>query len=99
APITVIGAIVAVVASFATGAASLIVLVASAPLWWLISVAQWAASVPGAGFEITSGVPGAAAVVGALTVLILALRFQLARWILGGLCVVLVLFWLTGLRS
>ncbi|ORI17230.1 ComEC/Rec2 family competence protein [Rhodococcus sp. 1168] len=99
APITVIGAIVAVVASFATGVASLIVLVASAPLWWLISVAQWAASVPGAGFEITSGVPGAAAVVGALTVLILALRFQLARWILGGLGVVLVLFWLTGLRS
>lgn len=79
APITVVGALAAVTAPWASGLASLVLELASAPLWWLISVAQWSSSVPGAGVSTPSGPIGATVVVVATIATVLLLRYRMSR--------------------
>ncbi|MGA9871343.1 MAG: ComEC/Rec2 family competence protein, partial [Rhodococcus sp. (in: high G+C Gram-positive bacteria)] len=55
APITVVGAAAAVLAPWATLPASLVLHLASAPLWWLVAVARWAESLPAAGLSTPTG--------------------------------------------
>ncbi|AYJ50159.1 ComEC/Rec2 family competence protein [Rhodococcus sp. P1Y] len=96
APITVVGAIAAVVAPWASGLASLTLELASAPLWWLIEVATWAASLPGAGLETPTGALGAALVMGFTAVVLVSLRLRILRMLLGGLLLVTVFAWIAS---
>ncbi|MFI8565240.1 ComEC/Rec2 family competence protein [Rhodococcus sp. NPDC078407] len=81
APITVVGIVTAVIATVSTTVAELTAQLASAPLWWLITVAERASSVPGAGIVVPDGVPGAILAAFATAVLLAALRFRPMRWL------------------
>lgn len=93
APITVVGASAAVIAPWASGPASLILTLASAPLWWLVSVAQWCARVPTASMTVPDGPLGFSLVVFATAALLICLRSRLLRWLVGVAATVTVLRW------
>ncbi len=97
APITVVGASAAVLAPISGTLASLILHLASAPLWWLISVAQWSASVPGAGFAIPNGVTGGVLVLGITVGIVAALRSRASRLVLSVSTVAVVALWIGSL--
>lgn len=94
APITVVGALAAVVAPWWGGGASLVLEVASAPLWWLISVAHWSAALPAAGVTTPDGYVGAAIVIAATSAVLTLLRSHILRWMAGASAASLVIFWL-----
>jgi competence protein ComEC len=79
APITVLGSAAAVVCGLWPAGAQLLIRFTSPELWWVLSVARWAADVPGASVPVPSG-PAGVLVVGAATVLMLLLAMQLWRW-------------------
>ncbi|MDJ0394535.1 ComEC/Rec2 family competence protein [Rhodococcus sp. G-MC3] len=93
APITVVGAIAAVIAPWAGGVASLVLKLSSAPLWWLIAVARRSAAVPGAGIETPSGIAGALIVWVVTLMCIVVLRSRTLRRVLGAGAAVVVLAW------
>jgi competence protein ComEC len=97
APVTVVGAAAAVLAPWWSWSASMILELASAPLWWLITVAHWSAAVPVAGVSTPSGVIGAAVVLAVSIALLISLRIRVVRWGLGGVSVVTSLWWLTSI--
>nr|WP_296772173.1 ComEC/Rec2 family competence protein [Rhodococcus sp. (in: high G+C Gram-positive bacteria)] len=94
APITVIGAIASVVAPWAGGSASLVLKLASAPLWWLIVVARRSAELPGAGIGTPSGIIGALVVTATTAVCLGILRSRMLRWTMGAAATTIVLAWL-----
>ncbi|WP_072802472.1 ComEC/Rec2 family competence protein [Rhodococcoides yunnanense] len=99
APITVVGAIAAALAPWATSLASLVLELASAPLWWLIWVAHRSAAVPGASLATPSGAAGVAVVLAATAMAVWALRSRIMRWILGGTAAAAFLLWVGSLLT
>ena len=93
APITVVGAVTAVVAVLWLPAAALIVRTAGPPLWWLLEVADRAAAVPGGTVVVAGGLAGAVVVALALAVAALAARHRWSRRILLALVVGVAAVW------
>lgn len=85
--ITVIGAAGALVAVLSTGAGAAVLWCAALPLWWLLTVADTAAGIPGATLTVPSGIAGGVAAACGVVLGIVALRSGLVR----RLCVVVVL--------
>ncbi|MGX1777972.1 DNA internalization-related competence protein ComEC/Rec2 [Nocardia brasiliensis] len=79
APITVIGAVAAVLASIWSPLAELVVHCAAPPLWWLLFVAEHAAAVPGASVTVPGGLAGGLVAAAIIVVGILVLRFAASR--------------------
>ncbi len=79
APITVIGAVAAVLASIWSPLAELVVHCAAPPLWWLLFVAEHAAAVPGASVAVPGGLYGGLLAAAIIVAGILALRFAASR--------------------
>lgn len=65
-PVTVVGAIAAVVAVVSVPAGAVVAGVAALPLWWLVTVADRAASIPNAVVTVPSGLAGAGIVLAAV---------------------------------
>ncbi|MGB7238278.1 MAG: competence protein ComEC, partial [Rhodococcus sp. (in: high G+C Gram-positive bacteria)] len=86
----------AVFAPWAGWLASLVLELASAPLWWLVAVARWSASLPGAGVVMPSGVAGALTVSVVTAVMLLLLRLRVYRWVLGGTVVAVLVMWVAS---
>jgi len=81
APITVLGSAAAVLCTLWPAGAQLLIRFIGPELWWVLSVAHWAAGVPAATVPVPAGVPGVL-VVGGATVLVslLALLLWRRRW-------------------
>ena len=79
APITVLGSAAAASCMLWPAAAQLLIRFTGPELWWVLSVARWAAGIPAATVPVPSGVPGVL-VVGGATVLVLLLALLLWRW-------------------
>lgn len=79
APITVIGAIGAVLSCVWLPLAVLVVRCAAPPMWWLLFVAEHVADVPGSSVEVPGGLLGGLIACVVVAVGILALRFAVIR--------------------
>jgi competence protein ComEC len=96
APITVLGSAAAVLCLLWPSGAQLLIRFAGPELWWVLSVAQWAADVPAATVPVPSGPAGVLVVGGAIVaILLLALRLWRWRWfrLLVGLGAAAVVIW------
>ncbi|QBJ95034.1 DNA internalization-related competence protein ComEC/Rec2 [Rhodococcus sp. ABRD24] len=93
APLTVIGAVTALFAAVWLPAATLLVRVAGPPLWWLLEVADRAASFPGATFAVAPGLVGALVVAAVLLVGGVGLRYQWSRRMMLALGVGVAVVW------
>jgi competence protein ComEC len=83
APITVLGSGAAVLCVLWPVGAQLLIRFTGPELWWVLSVAHWAAGMPGATVPVPAGTPGVL-VVGAATVLVVALwRWRWFRAVTG----------------
>lgn len=89
--LTVLGALVALLALVSAPAAGLLAVAVRPPVWWLLSVADRAAAVPGANLTVPSGLFGALVVLGLVLVSILLLWNRISRWLLGAVLTGLVL--------
>jgi competence protein ComEC len=97
APITVLGSAAAALCLFWPGGAQLLIRFTGPEVWWLLRIAHWSASVPGASVPVPSGLFGVVAVgaVGLLAVLLWRWRWfragmalaacALLAWSLSGL--------------
>ncbi|OYD71131.1 ComEC/Rec2 family competence protein [Rhodococcus sp. OK302] len=83
--LTVLGALVALLALISAPAATLAAHTVRPPMWWLLSVSERAAAVPGANLTVPSGVLGAVFVVGVLLVAMLLVWNRISRWVIGTL--------------
>jgi competence protein ComEC len=100
APITVLGSAAAVLSVLWPAGAQLLIRFTGPELWWVLSVARWAAGVPAATVPAPAGVPGVL-VVGGATVLVILLAMLLWRWcwfrravgLAGVLVVICLLAW------
>ncbi|MGS2809626.1 ComEC/Rec2 family competence protein [Nocardia sp. MW-W600-9] len=92
--ITVIGAAGALVACLWGDAAVVVLFCARPPLWWLLTVADRTAAVPGATVSVPSGVTGGLAAAAIVVLVVAALRWSKTRRLLAvvalGVAVVLV---------
>jgi competence protein ComEC len=79
APITVLGTAAAALCMLWPAGAQLLIRFTGPELWWVLSVAHWAAGVPVATVPVPPGVPGVL-VVGGATVLVFGLTLLLWRW-------------------
>lgn len=83
APITVLGTAAAAVGLLWPAAAGLLIRFTGPELWWLLTAARWAASVPGASVTVPAGLSGVlvVALAGLATVLLWRRRwFRLILW-------------------
>ncbi|HWF29744.1 MAG TPA: ComEC/Rec2 family competence protein [Mycobacterium sp.] len=79
APITVLGSAAAVLCLLWPTGGQLLIRFAGPELWWVLSVARWAADVPAATVPVPSGTAGVL-VVGAATALVFLLALLLWPW-------------------
>ncbi|CCQ16010.1 putative DNA internalization competence protein ComEC/Rec2 [Rhodococcus sp. AW25M09] len=93
APITVVGIVTAVIATVSTSLAELTAQLASAPLWWLIAVAERAASVPAAGIVTPGGLWGAVLTLCGTAALLASLRLKVIRWIAAAVSLAALALW------
>ncbi|MFZ2177833.1 MAG: ComEC/Rec2 family competence protein [Rhodococcus sp. (in: high G+C Gram-positive bacteria)] len=91
--ITVLGAITAVVAAVSVQVAAVSVLLTEGPLWWLITVAERGAQVPGASIPVPSGPTGAVLVLGVLVIGGLMVRGRRLRLVSAGIVLGLLVVW------
>ncbi|WP_082966972.1 ComEC/Rec2 family competence protein [Mycobacterium sp. 852002-51163_SCH5372311] len=102
-PITVLGTAAAVLCGLWPGAAQVLIRFTGPELWWVLSVAHWAAGMPGATVPVPKGVPGVL-LVGGVTVLVVVLWrsrwFRLAAASTMAVAVLCLLaWWLSGLSG
>ncbi|BCQ08516.1 hypothetical protein JMUB5695_01951 [Mycobacterium heckeshornense] len=98
-PITVLGTAAATVGVCWPAAAQLLIRFTGPEVWWVLSVAHWAAMVPGASMPVPVGLPGVI-VVGACAVLVVTLwRWRWFRVVAGSAVVCLMGWALSGLIS
>lgn len=79
APVTVLGVLAAVVSPMCAPVAELLAWLASWPAWWLVLVARYGSSVPGAVVPWPAGVAGAVLLAVVTVAFLTGLRFRLAR--------------------
>jgi len=101
APITVLGTAAAVLCGLWPAAAELLIRFTGPELWWVLSVAHWAAGMPAATVPVPKGMPGVL-VVGGVTMLAVVLwRWRWFRVVAGSAIaaavVCLLAWWLSGL--
>ena len=88
APITVLGSAAAVACLLWPAGAQLLIRFTGPELWWVLSVARWAAGMPGATVSVPAGMPGVL-VVGASSVLVVVLwRWRWFRGVTGSAAMV-----------
>ncbi|CAM3585094.1 ComEC/Rec2 family competence protein [Smaragdicoccus niigatensis] len=79
APVTILGAAGAVLAVGWEPLAVLVIRLTGPPLWWLLSVARWAAGVSWASFPVHDGVFAAVSAAIAVALALLAMRIPVVR--------------------
>lgn len=84
APITVLGSAAGALCLFWPGGAQLLIRFTAPELWWLLRIAHWAASVPGASVPVPSGISGVVAVGATGLLAVLLWRW---RWFRAGMTV------------
>jgi competence protein ComEC len=82
APITVLGTAAAAICSAWPDAAALLIRFTGPQLWWLLRVAEWAASVPGAALPVPSGLAGVVFVATTVITSIVLWRWRWGRVVL-----------------
>ncbi len=87
APITVIGTTAAALSSLWPAGAQLLIRFTGPELWWLLTVARWAAGVPGASVPVPAGPIGALTVGAAGVAAVVLSRW---RWGRFGMCAIAV---------
>ncbi len=91
APITVLGSAAAVLCGLWPSGGQLLIRFTGPELWWVLSVAHWAAGVPAATVPVPAGVPGLL-VVAAVTVLVVVLwRWRWFRMAAGSALAVAII--------
>ncbi len=78
-PITVIGTAAAALTTLWPAAARLLIRFTGPELWWLVHVARWTASVPGATAPVPSGLPGVVCVAAAGIAIAVVWRWRRGR--------------------
>ncbi|MBC2638740.1 MULTISPECIES: ComEC/Rec2 family competence protein [unclassified Rhodococcus (in: high G+C Gram-positive bacteria)] len=91
--ITVVGAVAALIAAVSVPAAAVVVRLTHWPLWWLVTVAEGGARIPGASIPVPSGPAGAVVVLGAVLAAGVALRSRGPRLVLVGITVGALVLW------
>ncbi|EID77118.1 ComEC operon protein [Rhodococcus opacus RKJ300 = JCM 13270] len=91
--ITVAGAVTALIAGVSVPVAEVVVRVTQWPLWWLVTVAERGARIPGASIPVPSGPAGAAIVLGAVVALGVTLRRRGPRLVLAGIAIGVLVLW------
>ncbi|RZL78780.1 MAG: ComEC family competence protein [Rhodococcus sp. (in: high G+C Gram-positive bacteria)] len=91
--ITVVGAVAALVAAVSVPTAAAAVRLTQWPLWWLVTVAERGARIPGASIPVPSGPAGAAVVLGAALAIGVALRSRRSRLVLAGIALGVLVLW------
>ena len=91
--ITVAGAVTALIAGVSVPVAEVVVRVTQWPLWWLVTVAERGARIPGASIPVPSGPAGAAIVLGAVVALGVTLRRRGPRLVLAGMAIGVLVVW------
>jgi competence protein ComEC len=82
APITVLGSAAAALCLFWPAGAQLLIRFTGPELWWLLRIAHWAASVPGASLPVPSGLSGVVVVGAGGLLAVLLWRW---RWFRAGM--------------
>jgi competence protein ComEC len=91
-PITVIGTAAAVLSACSPAAAGMLIRFTGPELWWLLTVGQRVASVPGASLTVPSGAPGMLLIAAVTLALVVSWRWQWGR-LLCGAAVCCLLAW------
>ncbi|MFC9555403.1 ComEC/Rec2 family competence protein [Rhodococcus sp. NPDC056960] len=91
--ITVVGAVAALIAAVSVPAAAVVVHLTHWPQWWLVTVAERGARIPGAFIPVPSGLTGAIVVFGAVLAAGVALRSRGPRLVLVGITVGALMLW------
>lgn len=86
-PITVVGTVAAAMCPLSPAGADLLIRFTGPELWWLLRVAHWSASVPGASLAVPSGLLGAVTVAAAGVAVVVLWRW---RWTRIGVCIAAV---------
>ncbi|MFD6857721.1 DNA internalization-related competence protein ComEC/Rec2 [Rhodococcus sp. NPDC060090] len=94
APLTVLGSVVALCAPVVPGVAEFLARGAAPMLWWLLTVAARAASVPSAELSLLDGIPGAAVIGGTALVGCVLLRYRRIRAVAGIALVSTLVVWI-----
>ena len=91
-PITVIGTAAAILSTIWPGGGQLLIRFTGPETWWLLRVAHWGASLPGAAVPVPSGLAGVMVVAGAALSAVVLWRWRWGRRGLG-LAAVCLLAW------
>ncbi|BBZ51870.1 competence protein [Mycobacterium heidelbergense] len=83
APITVLGSAAAVLCPLWPAGAQLLIRFTGPELWWVLSVAKWAAGVPAATVPVPEGVPGVVVVACATALVVVLWRWRSFRAVAG----------------
>ncbi|MBJ7463140.1 MAG: ComEC/Rec2 family competence protein [Mycolicibacterium sp.] len=95
-PITVIGTVAAALSAFSPQAAGILIRFTGPELWWLLTVADRIAAVPGASVTVPSGFVGMALVTAVSITLILSLRRRWGRMLSAAAACCLLAWTLSG---
>ncbi|MCV7281268.1 ComEC/Rec2 family competence protein [Mycolicibacterium flavescens] len=98
-PITVLGTAAAALSPLWPAGAGLLIRFTGPELWWLLGVARWAASVPGASLAVPSGPAGAAVIAAAGIALVGAWRWRWVRRAAFGATICLLAWTVSGLSG
>jgi competence protein ComEC len=98
-PITVLGTAAAALSAIWPGAASLLIRFTGPEVWWVGSVARWAAGVPGATVPVPEGIPGLVMVSGVSVLVVVLWRWQRFRVVTGVAALAGLAWLLSGLGS
>lgn len=99
APITVLGSAAAALCAVWPAGAQLLIRFTGPELWWVGTIAHWAAGVPGATVPVPAGVAGAGGVVAATVVAVLSWRWRWFRLAAAGAVVGLCAWSASGLLA
>ncbi|MGV0835173.1 ComEC/Rec2 family competence protein [Mycolicibacterium thermoresistibile] len=95
-PITVLGTAAAAVSACWPDGAQLLIRFVGPEVWWLLSVARWAAAVPGSAVPVPAGLGGVVTVAAGGVAVVAAWRWRWVRWSIAGLSLGLVAWTVAG---
>lgn len=98
-PITIVGTAAAALCSLWPAGGQLLIRFTGPELWWLLRIARWAASVPGASVGVPSGLLGVVCVGAAGIAAVLSWRWRWVRVTTGTAAVCLLAWTVSGLSG